>query len=133
MSPSPSLLLETPRVRRLCLAAAILMYLVILVWGSIPGARADIGRYAPGIVLHAVAYAVLTCLCFAGSSGSPAARALKAVLAIAAMGAGDEFVQSFFPYRGASVVDWAVDCASATVTATVLCLALRPYLRASQR
>ena len=130
MTISLRTLLGLPRFRRLCLAAACLMYATIVVWGSIPGARADIGQYAPGYVLHSCAYAVLAGLWFLGSTGRPAARACKAVLAIALMGAGDEFVQSFFPYRGAAVGDWAVDCASAIVTSTFLAALLRPHLPA---
>jgi VanZ family protein len=118
-------LLTHPRLRFACLACAALMYLAIIVTGNIPGARADIGQYAPGVVLHSLAYAVLACLCFLGSSGRPPVRAVKAVLAIALMGAGDEFIQSFFPYRGADVRDWAVDCTSAIVVSLLLCLALR--------
>jgi VanZ family protein len=44
------------------------------------------------------------------------------VLAIAAMGAGDEYVQSFFPYRGASVHDWAVDVSAAIVASSMMAL-----------
>jgi VanZ family protein len=80
-------------------------------------------------VLHSIAYAVLAFLWFTGSAGSAAARAAKAVLAVAVMGAGDEFVQSFFPYRGAAVGDWMVDCAAALVTSTVLCIVLRKTAR----
>jgi VanZ family protein len=109
-----------PRLRRFCHASALLMYAAIIVAGSIPGARADIGQYATGLVLHSAAYAILAALWFLGSTGGPAMRALKAVAAIALMGAGDEFVQSFFPYRGADVRDWAVDCAAAIVTSAVL-------------
>jgi VanZ family protein len=115
-----SSLLHHPRARRLCLTAAILMYLTIITTGNIPGARADIGTYAPGAVLHSIAYAVLAALWFVGSTGSPLARAGKAVLAVAVMGACDEFIQSFFPYRGADVRDWAVDVAAAVVASTVL-------------
>jgi VanZ family protein len=117
-----STLLHSPRMRRLCLTGAVLMYLTILTAGNIPGARADIGAYAPGAVLHSIAYAVLAALWFCGSRGGAAARACKAVLAVAAMGAGDEFVQSFFPYRGADVRDWAVDVGAAIVASTVLAL-----------
>lgn len=124
MNAHLSPLLSNPRARLAILGCAVTMYLAILVAGSIPGARADIGHYASGPVLHSTAYAILTALWFFGSRGTPVARACKAVLAIAAMGAGDEFVQSFFPYRGADVRDWAVDCASAVVTALLLCLAL---------
>jgi VanZ family protein len=115
-----SSLLHNPRARLLCRAAAVLMYLTIITTGNIPGARADIGTYAPGAVLHSIAYAVLAALWFVGSAGNPLARAGKAVLAVAVMGACDEFIQSFFPYRGAAVSDWAVDVAAAVVASTVL-------------
>lgn len=114
--------LQHPRTHLLCLAAAVLIYLTIITAGNIPGARADIGAYAPGAVLHSIAYAVLAALWFGGSRGTPLARACKAVLAIAAMGAGDEYVQSFFPYRGASVHDWAVDISAALVASSVMAL-----------
>jgi VanZ family protein len=113
-------LLQHPRMRLRCLAGAIVMYLLIITTGNIPGARADIGAYAPGPVLHSIAYAVLATLWFIGSRGSAPARACKAVLAVAVMGACDEFVQSFFPYRGASVLDWAVDVCAAIVASTLL-------------
>lgn len=115
-----SVLLPHPRFRQLCLAAAIVMYLLIVITGNIPGARADIGHYAPGAVLHSIAYAVLAALWFCGSQGSGTTRAWKAVLAIAIMGAADEFIQSFFPYRGADIRDWAVDVAAALVASGLL-------------
>ena len=126
-------LLSNPRVRLLCLGSATTMYLAILVAGSIPGARADIGEVAPGAVLHSIAYAVLASLWFLGSTGSAPARSLKAVLAVAAMGAGDEYVQSFFPYRHADVRDWAVDCTAAIVATSLLSFALRQQLPATRR
>lgn len=121
-----------PKLRLLRRACAVLTYLAILVAGSIPGARAGIGVYASGPVLHSTAYAVLAFLWFTGSAGSRLARAAKAVLAVAVMGAGDEFLQSFFPYRGAAIADWLVDCAAALITSIVLC-ALLPDLDNPQR
>lgn len=115
-----NLLVLDPKLRKLRLAAAAAMYLTIVVAGSIPGARAEIGNYAPGIVLHSLAYATLAFLWFTGSTGSAPARAAKAILAVAVMGAGDEYIQSFFPYRGPDVHDWMVDCAAATVTSALL-------------
>jgi hypothetical protein len=117
-----STLLHHPRARLLCLAGAALMYLTIITVGNIPGARADIGVFAPGPVLHSLAYAILAALWFVGSRGTPLARACKAVLAVAAMGAGDEFVQSFFPYRGADVRDWAVDVSAAIVAGSAMAM-----------
>jgi hypothetical protein len=124
MTAALTLLLNDPRLRFACLAGAAIMYLTIVIAGNIPGARADIGQYAPGVVLHSMAYAVLTLLCYFGSTGGPAARAVKAVLAIALMGAGDEIIQSFFPYRGADVRDWAVDCGAALLVSLLLSILL---------
>ena len=101
---------------------ALVLYLMILVLGSVPGARSDIGQVASGLVLHSLAYAGLSFLIFTGSSGNPARRAIKAVLTIMAMGALDELVQSFLPYRHGAVSDWAVDTASALVTASAMWL-----------
>jgi VanZ family protein len=128
-----SQLLMHPRLRFACLSGATVMYLAIVVTGNIPGARADIGHYAPGVVLHSSAYAVLAFLCFLGSTGGPASRAVKAVLAVALMGAGDEFIQSFFPYRGADVRDWAVDCGSAILVSLLLCALLPKAVLVAKR
>ena len=106
---------------------ALVLYLMILVLGSIPGARSDIGTVASGLVLHSLAYAGLTFLIFTGSAGSPGVRAVKSVLTIMAMGALDELVQSFLPYRHGAVSDWAVDSAAAAVTASVLWLLWSRY------
>ncbi len=106
--------------RKLSFRCAIVFYALILIGGSLPGAREDIGQFASGLVLHSLAYATLTFLLFAGMHGEETGRAVKAVLVIAAMGAFDEFVQSFFPYRTASVTDWLVDVAAGTLAATAL-------------
>jgi len=118
------LLLLDARLLRLRYATAIALFLAIVIAGSIPGARADIGHYASGVVLHSLAYAMLALLWFGASRGPAAARSLATVGAIAAMGAIDEFVQSFFPYRGADVHDWLVDCCAAIITCAILWLVL---------
>jgi VanZ family protein len=98
----------------------MVFYALILIGGSLPGAREDIGQFASGLVLHSLAYATLTFLLFAGLRGDETARAASSVLIIAAMGAIDEFVQSFFPYRTASVTDWLVDVGAGTLVAAAL-------------
>jgi hypothetical protein len=107
-STMPSLLylaLLDPRLNKLRYGAAIVMFLSIVITGSIPGARAGIGHYAPGVVLHSLAYATLALLWFV-------------------MGAFDELLQSMFPYRGAAVSDWMVDVSAALVTCAILSLLL---------
>lgn len=113
-------LLLDPTLRCARLKTALLLYAGILVAGSIPGARSEVGAYAPGVVLHGLTYAFLAALWFLGSTGSGPLRAAKAVLAIALMGAGDELVQSFLPYRNGDVRDWMVDVGAAIVATTVL-------------
>ena len=113
-------LLLTSSYSRLRYWTAIVLYLMILVLGSIPGARQDIGTVASGVLLHSLAYAGLTFLLFTGGKGGLAQRAGKAVLTIALMGALDEFVQSFFPYRHGAVSDWLVDCNAALLMAAFM-------------
>ena len=124
MSAFLHLALLDPRLRTLRYGCAIAMFVAIVIAGSIPGARAEVGHYAPGVVLHSLAYATLALLWFTASRGSAAARSLAAVAAVAVMGAIDESVQSLFPYRGADVHDWLVDVSAAIVTCAVLWMVL---------
>lgn len=109
-------ILLAPAVQTLSYRCAIVFFLSIVIIGSLPGAREDIGKYASGLVLHSIAYAVLGALLFVGSSGDRTERAVKAVLTIVVMGAGDEYVQSFVPYRMASVADWMIDVIAGFIT-----------------
>jgi VanZ family protein len=113
-------ILLTSSHARLRYWTAIVLYLLILVLGSIPGARQDIGQVATGVILHSIAYAGLAFLIFTGSRGGLGQRAAKAVLTIALMGALDEFVQSFFPYRHGAVSDWLVDCNAAVLASAFM-------------
>ncbi|WP_195764029.1 VanZ family protein [Pseudoduganella rivuli] len=110
----------TPAHANLRYRTALTLYSLILILGSIPGARQDIGQVASGLILHSCAYAGITFLLFTGGSGSLKARAVKAVLTVAAMGAVDEVIQSFLPYRHGAVGDWLVDVTSAIVAAAVM-------------
>jgi len=99
--------------------AAWVLFIAAVVIGSIPGARAEAAQVASGLVLHSFSYAFLTFLLFTGGTGNRAQRAVKSVLTVMVMGAIDELVQSFFPYRHGTVGDWLVDTIAALVTATV--------------
>lgn len=120
MSALLSLLVLDERLRKLRYGTALAIYAAILIMGSLPGARAEIGTVASGIVLHSLAYGTITFLLFTGSLGTARERAIKSVLAVMVMGALDELVQSFLPYRTGAVGDWMVDCNAALVTAGLL-------------
>ncbi len=108
------------RYRTARLRLAIVLYLLILVLGSIPGARQEMGVLAPGFLLHFGAYACIAFLLFTGIATRPALQALVTCVAIAAMGALDERVQGFFPYRTADIGDWYIDVAAGIVVSGVL-------------
>ncbi|WP_035825329.1 VanZ family protein [Janthinobacterium sp. NFX145] len=102
------------RYERLRYRTALVLYALVILIGDIPGVRADVGQYASGGVLHSVGYGVLALILFSGTAGGMARRALLSVLMVAAMGALDEFIQSFLPYRRGAVSDWVVDITAAT-------------------
>lgn len=108
------------KYRPVRLRTAFILYLLIIALGSLPHAREAIGQLAPGVILHSLAYSAITFLLFSGIQGSLFKKSLWAILLVAVMGALDECVQSFFPYRTAAVGDWLVDCAAALITALVL-------------
>lgn len=120
MTPSLSLLVLDERLRVWRFTGAVLLFVLIVAIGSIPGARAEIANVASGIILHSAAYACVTFLLYTGCSGSRSERAVKAVLAVMAMGAVDESVQSFLPYRTGAITDWMIDSSAALVTAGLL-------------
>ena len=115
-----SLLFLDSKYQRLRYSAAFIAYAAIVAMGAVPGARAEIGNYASGIVLHSLAYGAITVLLFTGSGGTAPARAFKSVLTVAAMGAVDELLQSFLPYRRGAVSDWVVDCNAAVLVSALL-------------
>lgn len=95
-------------------------YAFIIILGTIPGARAEVGEVASGFFLHFTAYACITALLFTGYRGSAGVRALRAIAIVAVMGALDEFIQSFLPYRNGTIKDWYVDMAAAIVSSVIL-------------
>ncbi|MES2015644.1 MAG: VanZ family protein [Pseudomonadota bacterium] len=132
MPPFLSLLVFDDRLRPWRCAAALTLFILIVTIGSIPGARMEIATLASGLVLHAFAYGCITFLMYTGSRGSALQRAAKAVLTVMLMGAIDESVQSFLPYRHGAVSDWMVDASSAFLTAGLLWALLPAPARASQ-
>ena len=118
--------LLAPEYSTLRYRTAWLAFAVIVIGGAIPGARAEMGNVAPGVVLHATAYATITYLLLTGSRGSLPVRAIKAVLTVAAMGALDEGVQTLLPYRRGALMDWMVDVTAALTCAAVCCILMRP-------
>jgi VanZ family protein len=115
-------LLSDPKYRLALRSVALALFAGVLIAGAIPGARAEVGEYASGLVLHGLTYAFLASLWFFANTGNVVVRAIKAVLAIALMGACDEFVQSFLSYRSGDIRDWLIDVSAASIASTILAL-----------
>jgi VanZ family protein len=113
------------KYRSLRFRSAFILYILILVLGSIPHARAAIGELASGAVLHSLAYATITFLLFTGFGGNRLGRAVRALAIVALMGALDEYVQHFFPYRTTALGDWITDCSASIFTVLVLSMLRR--------
>jgi len=108
------------RWRTLRYRAAWMLYVAIVLMGSVPGVRAEMGNVASGIVLHTVAYGAITFGLFTGTSASKQTRALRSIGTVVLMGAVDELVQSFLPYRRGAVSDWLIDCNAAVIMVALL-------------
>jgi VanZ family protein len=94
----------------------VLWVVVILVGTSWP--RLSLGRDAAGLdkVAHFTAYAILAALSLRATLTPRHWRTLVAVvLSIAALGAVDEWHQSFIPGRSMSLLDWLADSSGAVV------------------
>ena len=121
-------LLIAPRYAKFRLYTAYALFILIVVAGSIPGARQEVGQLASGLILHAGAYATLAYLVYTGCNFSPRQCAVRAIGTVAVMGALDELVQGLWTYRRAAIGDWLIDVAAAAVTVIVLTFLL-PRLR----
>lgn len=97
--------------------AGLALYLAVIILGSIPGARDEIGEVASGFVLHFATYACIAFLLACGAAGNATAKAVKAFCIVAVMGAVDEAIQSFLPYRDGAITDWMIDIGAALFTA----------------
>jgi len=109
-----------------CLMAAILLYVLMVLVGAIPGKAEALSAAVYDKLLHFSAYAVLSGLLYAGLSGRPVPRALRTVIIAGALGALDEAIQSVMPYRHANWDDWRVDMLAA-LSCVALLIVLHPW------
>lgn len=104
------------------LIMAVLFFVVMVLVGTIPGYAKALSDATDDKLLHFCAYGVMSWLIFNGVRGVMLSRALRTLLLLAALGALDETIQSFIPYRTASVLDWYADMLAGLICVTVLVL-----------
>ena len=102
-----------PGMAKICLPVAALFFIVLVTVGNLPGLAADMSDAFGDKRLHLAAYAFLTGLIYVSVNRRPA---LVAMLAATALGALDESIQSFFPYREAGLLDLLADISAAGAT-----------------
>ena len=98
----------------------IALYLAVLVFGAIPGVRAELGIVAPGIVLHTVTYSLITFLLYSACVPGSLPNAAKIFVLVLIMGAVDELIQMLLPYRRGAILDWLVDTNACLITLFVM-------------
>lgn len=111
-----------PGYRRTRLYGNFLLFCLMLILGTVPGARTLVGQFAPELVLHAGMYATLTLLLYTAGRAAPFLRSMGVLITIAIMAAIDEGLQGLLPYREASVRDWMIDVVAAFVMTSMLYL-----------
>lgn len=111
-----------------CQLIACLFFTGMVLLGAIPGEAQALSNAFGDKLLHFCAYALLTYVLFGGLTGTLSGRACQALLMIALLGGIDEVIQSFMPYRNASLIDWMVDIMAAGLTLAIL-IFLSNYMR----
>jgi VanZ family protein len=103
-----------------CRSAAFVFFLLMVVIGAIPGEAQALSDAVGDKLLHLCAYSFLTCALFCGMPSSNDNRAWATVLLVGLLGGVDEAIQSFMPYRSASMTDWIFDMLAGGLTLAVL-------------
>jgi VanZ family protein len=107
-------------MRKLWFFSASGFFILLVALGSIPGAANALSQQYGDKLLHTLAYGFMAALYFQGYRGKRMARSIATVMTIALLGAVDESIQSFLPYRNASMADWCFDIGSALLVVSLL-------------
>jgi VanZ family protein len=114
-----------PPLRKAALITAGVIYVLMIVIGSIPGEANELGRFFADYVLHFTAYGTYAALIAYGLGPSTTRKVLAVIVAIAVMGALDEAIQSTLSYRDADIQDWKVDMFAAFTVAIIYAMVSR--------
>lgn len=110
------------RWRAVLVPLALMLYLLILAIGNWQGLGRTLAPDTSDKTLHLIAYGGLAALMFLGLQQPPLKRSLIVLMLTALLGAVDETIQSFVPYRDADALDWLADMAGAALVCGVLSL-----------
>ncbi len=109
--------LLTPRFSLLTGGAFFLLMVAI---GAIPGEATGLAAKIPDKLLHFIAYSFLTCCIHRSLNCGLLSRAVRTVMIVGVLGALDENIQRFMPYRSCDLKDWIFDLLAAFFSVVVL-------------
>ena len=102
--------------------ALLAMFAAMVAIGALPGQADALSAQFGDKSLHVAAYAVMGVLANQSISGPRTARALASLIFVASLGLLDESIQSFLPYRNASLIDWCFDIGAAFTASSIFWL-----------
>lgn len=110
------------RIRWVSVSMLLIFFSLMVMIGAIPGEATALSVRFGDKLLHTLAYALMTLISFYSVQASRTTRALFSLVCIAVLGLLDEGIQSFLPYRNASILDWCFDVGSALIVTSLLCM-----------
>lgn len=104
------------------LIIALAFFAAMLAIGAIPGEANALSAQISDKLLHFLAYSFLTCCLYASISGDKLRRAWISLLLVGVLGALDETIQRFMPYRSCDLEDWLFDILAGAVSVALISL-----------
>lgn len=104
------------------LMIAVTFFVAMIAIGAIPGEADALSAKIPDKLLHFLAYSFLTCCLYVSIPGDKLRRAWISLLLVGVLGALDETIQRFMPYRSCDLADWLFDMLAALTSVAVLSL-----------
>jgi VanZ family protein len=122
MNDVAKILRKVPKVLtpRLSLLIGGAFFLLMVAIGAIPGEATELSAKIPDKLLHFTAYSFLTCCIYRSLSCGLLSRAVRTVMIVGVLGALDENIQRFMPYRSCDLKDWIFDLLAAFFSVVVL-------------
>ncbi len=102
-------------LRRTPFITLMAFFLLMVTIGAVPGEVSSLSAHVGDKPLHMAAYAFISIMAHHSFTGSRQQRALASIILVGFLGLLDESIQSFLPYRNASLLDWCFDIAAAFV------------------
>lgn len=103
------------RLRAFPFFLLIVFFSLMMTIGSLPGEANALSAHFGDKPLHLAAYVIMCVLTHRSIASTRGVRAISSLIFVALLGLLDEAIQSFLPYRNASLLDWCFDMGAALI------------------